>query len=467
MNSHPRTVSNDIRAFIAQTKLKNISLDVREVAKLHVVDGLATMLSGADEESSRLLRRRLINRNHRVESTALGSPGRFSAEHAALINGVQGHVLDYDDAQLATWPSRPMGQQTHPTTPVLAASLALAESRRATGAELLASYIVGIEVACRLGDAVKPNHYLDGFHPTGTLGAFGAAAACAHLLKLKPRSIHHALGIAGTLASGLRASRGTMAKGLNAGRAAENGVIAATLAADGFTASENIFEDPMGFFSAACANRIDGNLLRFGKPFFFIKPGVAIKLYPCAGVLHPALDITLELRASRSIDPKNIHRIRAALDTEAALPLVYENPKNSLQARFSLNFALAVAIVDGKAGLKQFTGERLRNPKVASLMKRIDLAPRRSLPKQNYGPGIGTEIEITMMNGVVHRGRGSIARGHPSIPPSRAEIEDKLRECADGILPPRQITNLLKNCWSLERVPSISAWLRALRLSRR
>ncbi len=466
VKSHRTTVSDDISAFVAQTNLKNIPLDVREVAKLHVIDGLATMLGGAGEESVRILRRRLVNRNDQPESTALGSPGRFSAAHAALINGVQGHVMDYDDAQLATWPSRPMGQQTHPTTPVLAASLALAESRGASGAALLASYIVGIEVACRLGDAVDPSHYLDGFHPTGTLGAFGAAAACAHLLKLKPGSIRHALGIAGTFASGLRANRGTMAKGLNAGRAAENGVIAAILAADGFTASENIFEDPMGFFSAACRGRIDSNLLRFGKPFFFIKPGVTIKLYPCAGVLHPALDIILGLRASRSIDPTNIHRIRATLDAEAALPLVYEQPKDSLQAKFSLNFAVAVAIVDGKAGLRQFTAERLGDPKVASLMKRVELA-RPSIRKQRHEPSIVTEIEIAMENGVVHRGQALIARGHPSIPPSRADIEDKLRQCVDGILQARQIANLLKTTWKLERVPSISAWLRTFRPSRR
>jgi len=466
VKSHRSTVSDVISAFIAQTKLKNIPLDVRELAKLHVVDGLATMLAGAGEESSRILRRRLIDRNCRPESTTLGSRGRFSAAHGALINGVQGHVMDYDDAQAATWPSRPMGQQTHPTTPVLAASLALAESRGASGAALLASYIVGIEVACRLGDAVDPSHYLDGFHPTGTLGAFGAAAACAHLIKLKPRSIRHTLGIAGTLASGLRANRGTMAKALNAGRAAENGVIAATLAADGFTASENIFEDPMGFFSAACRGRINSNLMRFGKPFFFIKPGIAIKLYPCAGVLHPALDIILELRASRSIDPTKIYRIRANLDAEAAFPLVYENPQDSLQAKFSLNFALAVALVDGKAGLRQFTAERLGDPKVASLMKRVELA-RPPIRGRKHEPGMVTEIEITMMNGIIHRGQASLARGHPSIPPSWAEIEDKLRQCADGILPARQIANLLKTTWRLERVPSISAWLRTFRLSRR
>ena len=263
-----KTVSADISDFIARATLRNISPEVRETAKLHLLDGLATMLGGANEKSSLLLRRRFRRQKLTGEATVLGSLTKFSAEHAALINGVQGHVLDYDDAQLATLPSRPMGQQTHPTTPVLAAALALAESRRATGAALLTAYIVGLEVACRLGDAVDPSHYLDGFHPTGTLGAFGATAAGAQLLKLSPRSIRHALGIAGTLASGLRANRGTMAKGLNAGRAAENGVIAATLAADGFTASENIFDDPMGFFSAACRGRVDADLLRFGKPFF-------------------------------------------------------------------------------------------------------------------------------------------------------------------------------------------------------
>ena len=439
---------------------------MREAAKLHLLDGLATMLGGANEKSSQLLRRRFRPQKLTSEATVLGSLTKLSAEHAALINGVQGHVLDYDDAQLATLPSRPMGQQTHPTTPVLAAALALAESRRATGVALLIAYIVGLEVACRLGDAVDPSHYLDGFHPTGTLGVFGATAACAHLLKIPPRSIRHALGIAGTLASGLRANRGTMAKGLNAGRAAENGVIAATLAADGFTASENIFDDPMGFFSAASRGRVDADLLRFGEPFFVVEPGVAIKLYPCAGVLHPALDLALGLRAKHSIEPKNIDRIRVGLDTNAALPLVYENPLDSLQAKFSLNFAVAVATVEGAAGLKQFTAQHVRDRKVQRLMKRVELV-RRPARKGKQKIGIDTEIEVTMSNGAVHRGKTSIAHGHPKLRPSRAEIEDKLRQCADGILAPRQIANFLKDFWTLERAPSIVAWLRPLRPSRR
>ena len=461
-----KTVSADISDFIGRVTINNISPDVREIAKLHLLDGLATMLGGVNEKSSRLLRRRFSARKLTGDATVLGSLTKFSAEHAALINGVQGHVLDYDDAQLATLPSHPMGQQTHPTTPVLAAALALAESRRATGAALLISYIVGLEVACRLGDAVDPSHYLDGFHPTGTLGAFGATAACAQLLRLSPLSIRHALGIAGTLASGLRANRGTMAKGLNAGRAAENGVIATTLAADGFTASENIFDDPMGFFSAACRGRVNTDLLRFGERFFIAKPGIAIKLYPCAGVLHPVLDLTLDLRVRHRIEPNNIDRIRVGLDTNAALPLVYDKPKDNLQAKFSLNFAVAVAIVDGEAGLKQFTAERVHDPKIKRLMKRVELV-RRPLRQEKHETGVDSEIEIVMIGGAVHRARGSVARGHPSLPASRAEIEDKLRQCAEDILPPRQIANFLKDFWILERAPSIAAWLRPLRPPRR
>ena len=461
-----KTAAENISEFIARTNLRTIPGSVREQANLHLLDGLATMLGGAKEESSRILRRHIFAPMTSARATVLGAPERFCAEQAALINGVQGHVLDYDDAQLATLPSRPAGQQTHPTTPVFAAVLALAESRRRSGAALLASYIVGVEVACRLGDAVDPSHYLDGLHPTGTLGVFGAAAACAHLLKLAPRSTRNALGIAGTLAAGLRANRGSMAKGLNAGRAAENGLLAAALAAEGFTASENTFDDPMGFFAAFCRNRVDRNLLRFGDPFFFDRPGVAIKLYPCAGVLHPALDLTLESRRRYGIETQHIERIRVTLDEKAALPLVYDNPKNVLEAKFSLHFAVAVAIIEGAVGLKQFSAEFLRDPNVRSLMKRIELV-RRPAARQTHRQGIDTAIEITLKSGAKHRDRVAVARGHPSLCASRAEIEEKFRQCAEGVLPAKAVSRFLSSFSTLERASSITAWLRPLRPPRR
>jgi len=357
-----------------------------------------------------------------------------------------------------------MGQQTHPTSPVLAAALALAESRRLSGAALLTSYIVGVEVACRIGDAVDPSHYLNGFHPTGTLGIFGAAAASAHLLGLGQSSIRSALGIAGTMSAGLRANRGTMAKGLNAGRAAQNGVLAAQLAAQGFTASENIFDDPMGFFAAACKNQVERKLLDFGRPFFFADPGVAIKLYPCAGVLHPALDLLLQLRERHALVPENMQSICITLDKHAARPLVYDRPKNGLESKFSLPFAAAVALIDGAAGLKQFTSARQRDQKLQNLMNRVRLV-RRTPRGKHFG--IETHVEITTRRGVTLGGRDSVARGDPSRPASRADIEDKFRQCAGEILPSKQIAKFLQNFWGLEQTPSTAAWLRQLRPPRR
>jgi 2-methylcitrate dehydratase PrpD len=466
MSRRSQTVSQRIAEFVERTSPGNIPAAVCEIAKLHLLDGLATMLGGVLEKSARLLRSHYLKLHGKPEASVLGTAVRLPAEQAALINGVQGHVLDYDDAQLTTLGSRPMGQQAHPTSPVLAAVLATAESQHTGGSALLASYIVGVEVACRLGDAIDPSHYLDGFHPTGTLGAFGATAACAHLLQLKPAQTRRALGIAGTLSAGLRTNRGTMAKGLNAGHAARNGLLAAQLAATGFTASENIFDDPMGFFSAACGNRVERDLLRFGKSFFFGTPGVAIKLYPCAGVLHPALDVVLDLHQRHKLTESMIDHIDVILDPDAALPLVYDRPKDALQTKFSLNFAVAAAMVDGAAGLKQFHTDRLRNEKIQSLMRRVKLI-RRARTKRRGQPGIETEVAITLKSGIIHRGHARIARGHPKLSPSRAEIEDKFCQCAEAVLSRRQYKRFLKTFWELEGVDRISTWLRPLRPTRR
>ncbi|HEX7228060.1 MAG TPA: MmgE/PrpD family protein, partial [Candidatus Binatia bacterium] len=183
--------------FVATLSAKELPEEVKEAAKKHLLDGFATMLGGAAEEASQRIGDYLRDFRSRPESTVIGSARKVNAQYAALANGIRGHVLDYDDAQLATSPSRPYGQLTHPTTPVLAAALALAEKIKATGLELLIAYIAGIEVACRLADAIHPDHYLKGFHPTGTIGAFGATAACAHLLNLDFTRIRSALGIAG------------------------------------------------------------------------------------------------------------------------------------------------------------------------------------------------------------------------------------------------------------------------------
>ena len=206
--------------------------------------------------------------------------------------------------------------------------------------------------------------------------------------------------------------------------------------------------------------------MRFGKPFFFAKPGIAVKLYPCAGVLHPALDLVLSLRKRHAIAAKQIDRIRVKLDVNAAAPLVYDAPANALEAKFSLQFAVAIAMLDGAAGFRQFTAARLRDRNTQNLLKRIELV-RLPVRLNRSGTGIDTEVEILVTDGAIYRSRGAVARGHPCLGEPRAEVEEKFRQCVTGILPERRAGDFLNKFWNLERAGSLRIWLRSLRTARR
>ena len=454
-------LSKRISGFLQRVRSRGLPRQVREAAKEHLLDGFATMLGGVPEQASRRVRAHVAALGGRGESRVIGTALKVPCQMAALANGVQGHVLDYDDAQLTTAPGRPFGQQTHPTTPVLAAAVALAEKTRASGPELLAAYVAGVEVACRLGDAVEPNHYMDGFHPTGTLGVFGAAAACGYLLKLDRERVGWALGIAGGLSSGLRANRGTMAKALNAGRAAENGVLAATLAAKGFTASADVFEDPMGFFRAACGDRYDHGLLRFGSPYFLREPGIAIKRYPCAVVMHPMLDALLALIERHRVNPGAIHRVRIHLHPDSARPLVYDRPERGLEGKFSLPYTAAAVLLDGRVSLGHYTDRRVRDPKIRALMSRVELVRDPELEPAG-GQAAPAKVELVLIDGLRYY---EAASGRRAKGPDRLALEEKFQECAEHarVGQGRSLRKFLDTLWSLEDVDSLAPWLRLLR----
>ena len=454
-------LSNLIGRFLQRVRSRGVPRQVRETAKEHLLDGFATMLGGVPEQASRRIRAHVAALGGRSESRIIGTALKLPCQMAALANGVQGHVLDYDDAQLTTARGRPFGQQTHPTTPVLAAALALAEKTRADGSDLLAAYVAGVEVACRLGDAVEPNHYMDGFHPTGTLGVFGAAAACSYVLGLDREHTGWALGIAGGLSAGLRANRGTMAKALNAGRAAENGVVAATLAAKGFTASAGVFEDPMGFFRAACGDRYDRELLRFGSPYFLREPGIAIKRYPCAIVMHPMLEALLALVERHRVSPGTIHRLRIHLHPDSARPLVYDRPERGLEGKFSLPYTAAAVLLDGRVSLGHYTDRRVRDPRIRALMPRVELVRDRELNPLG-GQGAPAKVELVLVDGLRYY---EAASGGSTKRPDRPALEEKFQECAEHarVGKGRSLRKFLDMLWSLEDVDSLASWLRLLR----
>src|SRR5438309_6574661 len=235
-------LTQEVAAYIAKTRYREIPSDVVRLAQSFVLDGLGVALAGSTDDCARILQAHVRQIGGSDESIIIGSSLRAPAPKAALANGVAGHAMDYDDTQLSTSKEAVYGLLTHPTTPVLAAVLATGEKEKIRGKDFLLAYILGVEVECRIADAINPHHYQSGFHSTATMGGFGAAMAVGKILALKEEALIRTLGIAASMASGLRENFGTMTKPLHAGRAAENGVTAAWLAREGFTAALNILE---------------------------------------------------------------------------------------------------------------------------------------------------------------------------------------------------------------------------------
>src|SRR5262245_15652705 len=235
--------------FITKTTLADIPADVVVQAKRCLVDGFGVILAGSTVKGSQIVRDYVKSVSDRREATAIGEGSlQTTAAHAALLNAASGHAMDYDDTQLSTTPDRTFGLLTHPTVPALAAALAVAERKRASGAAFLEAFLVGFEVECKIAEAIDPAHYNKGFHSTGTIGTFGAAAAAARLMNIPATQVRHMLTIASSMSSGIRVNFGSMTKPLHSARAAENGIVAAELATRGFTGGDDGLDGQWGFF---------------------------------------------------------------------------------------------------------------------------------------------------------------------------------------------------------------------------
>src|SRR5882724_444853 len=263
--------------FVSQAKYEDIPGEVVELGKKSILDGLGLALAGSRAQTGTLCREYLEKIGvSDGKSTIIGSARKTSPRFAAFVNGVSIHADDFDDTQLAVAKDRVYGLLVHPTVPVLPAILALAEGAGVSGKQLTLAYHVGVEVECKIAEAISPRHYQDGFHSTGTCGPFGSAAACAKLLKLDLPKTLRAFGLAASQAGGLRENFGTMTKPFQAGHAAESGLVSAQLVALGWTAAEQILEADRGFFHAAGGSYDPSAILdRLGKPWTFASPGVS------------------------------------------------------------------------------------------------------------------------------------------------------------------------------------------------
>ncbi|HEX5607153.1 MAG TPA: MmgE/PrpD family protein, partial [Candidatus Binatia bacterium] len=397
-----------------------------------------------------------------AECCVLGTSVLAPPAKAALANGVAGHAMDYDDTQLSTSKEAVYGLLTHPTTPVLAAVLALGQKRKITGAEFLLAYVLGVEVECRIADAIDPHHYQSGFHSTATMGGLGAAMAAGKILRLKETQLLATLGIAASMASGLRENFGTMTKPLHAGRAAENGVTAALLARDGFTAAANILEARRGFFNAMAGGYDDSKISgRLGSPYFMKEPGISIKPYPSGSLSHPAQDLILDLVKHHDVKAKDIERIDVGTNSNVPNALIYPMPKTALEGKFSIPFCMAIGVLERKAGIAQFQDRKVRDKNVVDLIKRVTLYVDEELERLGYDQ-VRSRIRIKLRDGRIIEGRYDVARGHPTKPMSWSELTEKFRDCAGLVLAKKNIEETIRLVEGFENLKSLRPLVRAL-----
>ncbi len=369
------------------------------------------------------------------QAAVLGRTERLDILHAALVNGISSHVLDFDDTHLRT--------VIHPAGPVASAILALAEHQPVSGREFVHALVLGVEAECRIGNAVFPAHYDRGWHITGTTGVFGAAVAASKLLGLDEQRMLWALGLAATQPVGLREMFGTMTKSFHPGRAAQNGLLAALLAERGYTSSERALEAPRGWapvLSAATnyAEITEGLGTRWEILLNTYKP------FPCGIVIHPAIDGCLQVRAEHHLSPEAVDRIDLRVH-----PLVLEltgkrTPQTGLEGKFSVFHACAVAIATGAAGEKQFSDQAVRDPAIVSLRGRV-----HAMADGTVAPD-SVSVAVKLRDGRTVGKLIQYAIGSRERPMSDAELSAKFALQAEDILPAERVRHLIELCWHLE-----------------
>ena len=428
--------------------------DARKRAAAAVLDTIGVTLAGVPEPASRIV---LSTVSSGVDhgSVVWGTKVRAPAPDAALANGTAAHALDYDDMCFVSL--------AHPSAPLVPAVVASAELARASGRAALDAYVVGFEIEARLGRVMNPRHYQRGWHNTSTLGTIGAAAAATRLLGLDAGAAAHAIAIAASEASGLKENFGSMVKPLHAGLAARNGVLAAMLARAGLTASARALDGPQGFVRAMDGERDDltREVADLGERWEIIDTGITVKLYPsCAGT-HPTLDALLDLRARERFTIDDVERVEIDVDPIVPTILIYDRPTSALEAKFSMPFCAAAAIVFGQVGIDTFDDECICDPGVLAAMSKVMM---RVDPEVGKGAPALTEsrVRVYLNNGRTVAQNAHGARGYPDRPASDGELEAKFMACSTRVLDrskAARVLSLLRHFETIENVAILTAQL--------
>jgi 2-methylcitrate dehydratase PrpD len=407
-----------ISGFIVETA---ISEEARQRASIAFIDTCGVMLAGAGEPAARIAQS-LANDEGTGDCRVVGTSITTSPAYAAFANGVAAHALDYDDMCFVSL--------AHPSCVLVPALLAAGEITGANARTLLDAYVVGFEIECRLGLVMNPRHYhRRGWHCTSSIGTIGAAAAVSRALGLDLVATRHALGIAASSACGLKENLGSMVKPLHAGMAARNGVTAAQLARRGFTASPHAIDGPQGYLAAMDSEHtsLDAAVADLGTRWEIEETGVTVKLYPSCAATHPPLDALNAIVRRAHITADQVASIDVEVDSMTPRLLIHPNPSTGLEAKFSMPFCAAAAVVFPRIGIDTFTPESIHHPDVQSLMPRVAL--RANTAFDSASPLSQARVTVGLRDGREWSEQADGARGYPGRL-TNEELSAKFEDCA-------------------------------------
>jgi 2-methylcitrate dehydratase PrpD len=425
----------------------DVTEDAREVARQGVLDFLGCALAGAAEPPVEILVATVVRPEGSTEATLIGRSERASRLTAALANGTAGHALDFDDTHTS--------MNGHPSAPVLPALLALAETEDTDGRRLLTALVAGIELECRLGAVLGGRHYDIGFHSTGTIGTFGAAAACAHLLGLDEDGWLRAIGVAGSEAAGLKAAFGSMAKPLHAGRAASAGMLAALLARGGFTAAADVLETAQGFAATHAGTTPDPSALEKFSGGFLIR-ATLFKYHAACYLTHAAIEAAQQLRMAYRVEPDAIESVAVTVAPSLLGVCNIPEPRTGLEGKFSLRATTALALLGEDTGaIATYCDAKMREASVVRLRDRIRIEVDRTLSP--------TRARVAVVAG----GRRLEDEADTGVPAAdlaaqRRRLRAKFDPLAGAVLGPRRAAELAESALAVDRLPSLRDLVRRL-----
>jgi 2-methylcitrate dehydratase PrpD len=439
LNTDAVTLTKTLCGHLASTRFDDLNDAARHEARRGVLDWIGCALAGSRHRTIATLLGVLQEVSGRPQATVLGRKIRLGLIDAPLANGQMGHVLDYDDTHMG-------GVVLHTSSPVLAALLALAERAPVSGADLMLAYAVGFEAGVRCG-RTAPGHHKGGWHLTGTLGTIAAGLAGGKLIGLDAQRLTYAFGIAATQAAGMQQNRGTMCKSFHAGKAASNGVLAALLAERGFDSTQEIVEGRKGFARIYSDVALPDELTRdLGHGWLIERNGH--KPYACGVVLHPLIDAVIALRNRAPIDPSSVSEISLRVHPLVLAITDVVEPATGLQSKFSTLHSAAVALLDGAAGVAQYSDARATDPTVAALRRKVKPVADDSLRND--------EAHATIIaGGLRHEVHIAHASGTADNPMSDAAIEAKFLANATPVIGAGNARHAAALVWALEQLPDM------------